>query len=79
MSVRVEGDVIHLEGACLVEDAEPLLVALQEGATRVELAAATRLHLAVAQLLIARKPIILSHPADTFLHRHVLAPSGLGR
>jgi hypothetical protein len=34
MSVRIEDEVIYLAGRCLAEDAEALLVALQEGPIR---------------------------------------------
>lgn len=73
MSVRVEGDVIHLAGRCLVEDAETLLVALQDGPDRtVDLAAVQRLHLAVAQVLLALRPATRGVPGTAFLARHLL-------
>jgi len=73
MSVIVTGDVIALVGACLVEDAEPLLVALQADPTRsVDVAEATRLHLAVVQLLLAARPTLTGVPADPVLRDLVL-------
>lgn len=73
MSVRVEEGVIHLTGRCLAEDAEALLVALQEGPERiVNLAEAQRLHLAVVQLLLATRPQIRGVAGNTFLPAHVV-------
>jgi hypothetical protein len=73
MSVRVEEGVIHLTGRCLAEDAEALLVALQEGPERiVDLAEAQRLHLAVVQLLLAARPQICGMAENTFLPAHVV-------
>ncbi|MDF0489804.1 hypothetical protein PX554_16840 [Sphingomonas sp. H39-1-10] len=75
MSIRVEAGVIHLEGRCLVEDAEPLLLALQDdaGAT-VSLAGATRLHMAVVQVLLAARAPLTDVPADLTVARFLLAP-----
>jgi hypothetical protein len=76
MSVRVASGVVHLVGNCPVEDAEPLLVALLDGCTDVDLGAASRLHMAVAQLLVARRPAIVGVPSDPFLARHLLPVLG---
>jgi hypothetical protein len=63
MSVRVADGVIHLEGRCMVEDAEPLLRAVQDDpAATVALAGATRLHMAVVQVLLAARPPLLDLP-----------------
>lgn len=72
MSVRVVDGVIHLAGSCPVEDAEPLLAALLDGCAQVDLSGATRMHMAVAQLLVARRPAIAGVPPDPFIARHVL-------
>lgn len=73
MSVRVDGEGIHLIGRCLAEDAETLLVALQEVPGRtVNLAGAQRLHLAVAQVLLAVRPTIRGVPDNAFLARHFI-------
>lgn len=72
MSVRVEGQVVHIVGRCLAEDAEALLVALQEDATRtVDLSAVQRMHLAVAQILLAARPVIQGLPENCFVADHV--------
>lgn len=73
MSVRLDQDIVYLEGSCPVGDAEPLLSALQSAAVLVvDLAAATRLHLAVVQLLLAARPAVRGVPADPFLRDHIL-------
>lgn len=73
MSVRPDQHIIHLEGACAVGDAESLLAALQAiPEAIVDLSAATRLHLAVVQLLLAARPAVRGVPADPFLRDHIL-------
>ena len=73
MSVRVENGVIHLTGRCLAEDAEPLLVALQDDpARRVDVAGVHRLHLAVLQILLAARPAVNGGPDSVFLARHLI-------
>ena len=73
MSVRVEDGMIHLTGRCLAEDAEALLIALSEGPTRiVELSAVQRMHLAVAQILLAVRPQLRGIPDNPFLARHLI-------
>lgn len=75
MSVRAEAGLIHLEGRCLVEDAEPLLLALQENAgATVSLKGATRLHMAVVQVLLAAHPPLTDIPPDLGVARFLLAP-----
>jgi hypothetical protein len=73
MTVSVSGDSIRLIGACLVEDAEPLLLAFQADPARsVDIGAATRLHLAVVQLLVAMRPSVTGVPTDPFLRDRLL-------
>lgn len=73
MSVRVDRGIVHLSGRCGAEDAETLLVALQEDRTRaVDVAAVERLHLAVAQVLLAARPVVTGTPDNAFLGRHVV-------
>ena len=68
MTIRIDGDTIHLEGHCRIEEAETLLVALQEnGDRRVELGQLGRLHLALAQILLAIRPKMQGVPIDPFL------------
>lgn len=74
MSVHAEGNRIRLEGRCRVEDAEPLLRQLLEiEAPVVDLSAATQLHTAVVQVLLAARPEIAGTPADPVLARWILA------
>ena len=75
MSVRVEAGVIHLEGRCLVEDAEPLLLALQDDSdATVSLGRTTRLHMAVVQVLLAARAPLTDVPVDLGATRFLLAP-----
>ncbi|WP_262030998.1 hypothetical protein [Microvirga sp. Mcv34] len=74
MSVRLDGDVIWLEGQCRVEDAEPLLAWLQANRNRiVDLTNAEHLHGAVFQILMALKPAIRGEGTNAFL-KDWLAP-----
>ncbi len=73
MTIRVKGGVIYLEGSCPVEDAEPLLVALQAAATPIiDVARLERAHLAIAQLLIAAKPKIVGKPEPAFVREKLM-------
>ncbi|MFD1612364.1 hypothetical protein ACFSCW_11170 [Sphingomonas tabacisoli] len=75
MSVRTQGSTIRLEGSCGVEDAEALLVALQEtDSPSVDLSTVTHLHLAVAQVLAAAQPAIGAPPQAGFV-RDILLPA----
>lgn len=70
MSVRIADEVIHLDGRCLVEDAETLLVAIQQNpGMPVDLGGVQRLHMAVAQVLLVLRPPVGRPPADIFLQR----------
>jgi hypothetical protein len=74
MSVRLDGHIIKLEGACRVEDAEPLLAWLQADRSRVvDLTGAEHLHAAVVQVLIAVRPALEGESRDLFI-RNWLAP-----
>ena len=76
MSVHVSTDAIHLEGRCLVEDAETLLVALQQNpGMPIDLGRVQRLHMAVAQVLLALTPPLRGAPADLFLSHHIFGHS----
>lgn len=73
MSVRNRENTVYLEGACPVGDAEPLLAALQTAPEAiVDLSGATKLHLAVVQLLMVASPVVRGVPADPFLRDHIL-------
>jgi hypothetical protein len=58
---------IHIEGHSPVEDAEPLLAALQRATgTVVDLSRAVRLHSASVQILLALAPPTIGLPSDPF-------------
>lgn len=73
MSVRLDGEVIRLEGDCHVEQAEALVRLLQEDRKRqVDLGACRQLHSALAQVLLAFGAEVFGHPEDPFLRELVL-------
>lgn len=72
MSVRLDGEVVRLEGACWVEDAEPLARLLADGARVVDLDGCTHMHGAVLQALLAFGPHVQGEPEGAFLRRHLL-------
>jgi hypothetical protein len=74
MTVRLDWDVIRLEGPCRVEEAERLAALLGEAVRTVDLAACEGLHAAVAQALLAFGPPLVGQPADPFL-RDRLGPA----
>jgi hypothetical protein len=79
MSVRLDGNVIILEGPCRVEDAEPLLGWLQADRGRmVDLGKAEHLHAAVLQVLMALRPAIRGTAGDAFL-RDWITPALMGK
>jgi hypothetical protein len=73
VTVRLDGRNIHLEGACHVEDAEPLLAMIQADPGRqVVMSKAGPLHTAVVQILLHCRPIIQEGLADPFMSRWLL-------
>ena len=79
MSVRLDGNVIILEGQCRVEDAEPLLGWLQADRGRtVDLTDAEHLHAAVLQVLMALQPAVRGTARDDFL-RDWITPALIGK
>jgi len=68
MSIRQEDGIIFLEGRCTAEDAETLLVALQDRPERVvDASGLLRAHLAVVQILLTRRPVMHALPTDPIL------------
>ena len=60
MTISVEGPYIRLEGVLRVEDAEPLVVALQTSpGSQVDLSVCDDLHAAVLQALLIFRPTIV--------------------
>lgn len=79
MTVRIDGGTIYLEGRCPVDDAEALLVALQDApASTVDVSGVRRLHMAVVQIVLAIKPTLRGSPPDPFL-RAYLFPNFLAK
>ncbi|WP_159717446.1 hypothetical protein [Geminicoccus flavidas] len=73
MTVRLVGDVIRLEGACPVEEAEALLALVQERPDRpVDLSGCRHLHGAVLQVLLAFRPRVQGQSEDPFLRDWIL-------
>ncbi len=76
MSVRVADGAIILSGRCLVDDAEPLLVAIAASPDLpVDIAHAERLHLSVVQVLLALRPQVHGNAAHLFLTRNISGKS----
>lgn len=73
MTVRLDGEMIWLEGRCHVEDAEPLLGLLQAKPGRVvDCSRAETLHSAVVQVLIACSSPVAGESSDEFIRRWVM-------
>jgi hypothetical protein len=68
MTVRLDGDVIHFEGHCRVEDAETLVALLQTSEdVGLDLATCESLHAAVVQTILAFGRPVVGQPADGFI------------
>ena len=77
MSVRIAEDAVILEGRCLVEDAETLLVALKEHTgLPVDVSGVERLHMAVVQILFVLRPDLRGTVRDPFLARQLFWSTG---
>jgi hypothetical protein len=75
MSVRLDGNIVILEGVCRVEDAEPLLSLLQADRGRaVDFSEAEHLHAAVLQVLMALRPTLRGAGKNDFM-RDWVAPA----
>jgi hypothetical protein len=72
MTVRLDGEVIRLEGECRLEEAESLVALLCEGSARtVDLSTCQGLHGAVLQVLLKFIPPVIGEPQDAFLRKFV--------
>ncbi|SEH25587.1 hypothetical protein [Magnetospirillum fulvum] len=70
MPIHVSKTEVTIKGTCTVEDALPLLEALQATpAARVALMHCTHIHTASLQVLLALQPSIVSWPEEAFLAR----------
>ncbi|MGU3493686.1 hypothetical protein ACLBXM_06545 [Xanthobacteraceae bacterium A53D] len=75
MTVICHDTHVGLEGACRVEDAEPLTALLQrEPRPIVDLSSCTAIHSAIVQVLLAFRPELRGAPADAFI-RDMLLPA----
>jgi hypothetical protein len=73
VTVRIADGVLYLEDHCRVEEAEALLVALQEQQAKIiDISRLARIHLALAQILFAQRPQIRGVPSDPFLRNWLL-------
>lgn len=73
MSVRLDGEIIRLEGDCPVEIAETLASLLDAAPDRsVDLGSAGPLHGAVLQALLYYQPELIGKPQDPFLTDWIL-------
>jgi len=73
MSVRLHGQIIHLEGECGVEDAEDVATALESGDfSGVNLSQCRLLHSAVVQALLALPCRLEGEPMEGTLSRFIL-------
>lgn len=74
MTVMIEQSVVRLIGSCGVEDAEPLLSAIEDDPQRpIDVSGLVRAHMAVVQLLVMARPPIEGSPDGAFL-REMLIP-----
>lgn len=72
MTLRLDGDTLHLEGDCGSEEAEPLLALLLEQPSRgIALGGARALHTALVQVLLALRPRLVEMPDEPFLRRWI--------
>ena len=69
--IRRAAEIIHLEEACPVEDAELLLQHIQEGGTVIDWSACTLLHSACLQVMLAAKIPVRGTPKNPALARWV--------
>jgi hypothetical protein len=77
MSVVLEEGRIGLRGDCPVEDAEPLLMLLQNHPhCPVDIDDATNLHAAVLQVLLAFRRELMGNPRDSFLQKWIVPALG---
>jgi len=71
---RSEDGRVVLEGACPIEDAEPLLqLLLADRRGAVDWRACETAHTAVLQVLLAAGTTIIGPPAGAFLRDHIAA------
>jgi len=72
MTIKVEARRVVLSGACMVDEAEPLLAALLDDPSRTVVIDSDRIHTALCQVLMAVRPAIRVERADAFFTEHLL-------
>lgn len=73
MPLRTDGQVLHLEAECGVEEALALLEQLAvPSPPDIDLRACTHLHTALLQVLAACRPRAVTPPDDAFLARWLM-------
>ncbi len=74
MPVAMHEGMVVFDGACTVEEAEPLLAWLRETPdAAIDLQACSVLHAALAQLILALRPRIAAPPRDPVLAAALMA------
>lgn len=69
---RLADDVIALEGACPIEDAQVLHeYFVEQPDVRVDWAQCTSAHAAVVQILMVSRAVLMNAPSGAFLKDHV--------
>lgn len=75
MPVTLKEGLAVLDGACTVEEAEPLLRWLRETPdAQLDLSGCTALHAALAQLMLAARPRVVAPPPDPVLAAALASP-----
>jgi len=73
MTVRLEAHAIVLEGACGVEQVEPLLAQLEaHSELPVDIGGVEGVHTALWQVILMVRPKLVGTPASTFVGNHLL-------
>ncbi len=73
MSVRRDGEIVHLEGDCHIEQAETLAALLDaQPQLTVDLSQCRHAHSAVIQVLLQFKPALQGMPDSYFLRTLIL-------
>lgn len=68
MTVRLEGNMIHLIGDCAAEDGESLAALLQDQSPKtLDLSKCTALHCAIVQVVLVFRPAIAVASGEQFL------------
>lgn len=73
MSIRYDGDTIHMEGICAVDEADALLKFLEEHkCPRVSVSQCQHMHTALLQLLLSYRVVLEGEAFNPFIWRWVV-------